>query len=101
MKLVFTLAARADLRAIGDFIAQDSPHRALTFVDELEQHCDKLTTMPRAHPLLTGHEKSGIRKAVHRNYLIFYRLTADAVDIIHILHGARDWERLLFGDEAS
>ena len=31
---------------------------------------------------------------------LVYRLTADAVDIIHILHGARDWERLLFGDEA-
>ena len=31
---------------------------------------------------------------------LVYRVAADAVDIIHILHGARDWERLLFGDEA-
>jgi plasmid stabilization system protein ParE len=32
-------------------------------------------------------------------YLIFYRVEADRVSIIHILHGARDYEALLFPDQ--
>jgi hypothetical protein len=33
---------------------------------------------------------------VHGHYLIFYRITTDAVEIIHVLHGARDFESVLF-----
>jgi plasmid stabilization system protein ParE len=36
--------------------------------------------------------------AVHRPYLIFFRIEADAVRIERVLHGARDL-RVLFGDE--
>ena len=37
-----TEGARADLIAIGDYIAQDNPLRALSFVDELEIRCTAL-----------------------------------------------------------
>jgi plasmid stabilization system protein ParE len=47
MKLVFTDEAKADLLQIGEWIAEDNPARALTFVDELETRCARLTTMPR------------------------------------------------------
>jgi toxin ParE1/3/4 len=62
MKLVFTLAARADLRSIGEFIAADNPRRTMTFIDELEQHCRTLAAKPRTHPVLLGYENSGVRK---------------------------------------
>jgi plasmid stabilization system protein ParE len=99
MKLVFTLAARSDLQAIGDWIAQDNPARALSFVDELERHCSRLTGMSHVHPVLAGHEQSGIRKSVHGRYLIFYRITSDALEILHILHGAQDWGWRLLEEE--
>jgi toxin ParE1/3/4 len=35
------------------------------------------------------------RKLVHRDYLIFYRVLTDRVEIDHILHGARDWMEVL------
>ncbi len=35
MKLLITSTAEQDLRNIGDFIAQDNPARAVTFVREL------------------------------------------------------------------
>ncbi len=38
-------------------------------------------------------------EAVHGNYPIFYRIRADAVEIPHVLHGAMDYERVLFPDE--
>lgn len=99
MTLVFTAAARVDLHAIGGWIASDNPRRAVTFVDELEQHCARLAAKPQMHPLLLRHERTGIRKAVHGSYLIFYRTTDEAVEVVRILHGAQDWERVLFEDE--
>jgi plasmid stabilization system protein ParE len=54
--------------------------------------------MPRSFPLLPGREESGIRRRPYGDYLIFYRI-ADAVEVLHVLHGAVDDERLLFPDE--
>jgi plasmid stabilization system protein ParE len=99
MKLVLTASARVNLRAIGDWIASDSPQRAVTFIKELERHCATLALRPKIHPLLLGYEASGIRKAVHGNYLIFYRIAGDNVEVLHILHGAQDWQSMLFDSD--
>lgn len=96
MKLVLTKEAEADLLFIGEYIAQDNPSRAFTFMEELERRCLALLDQPRAYPLLPRHEASGIRRAVHGRYLIFYRADPDAVVILHILASAMDYERLLF-----
>jgi toxin ParE1/3/4 len=96
MKLVLTDEARADLLRIADRIARDSPRRAVTFVDEIEARCVQIPKMPRAHPLLPGREASGLRRVVHGNYLIFYRVEPDQVVVVHILHGARDYQAILF-----
>ena len=96
MKVVITGAAKADLASIGDFIRPHNPPRAITFVDELLDHCFTLADMPRAYPLVPRYEKFGIRRSVYKNYLIFYRVSSTQVDVIHILHGARNYESLLF-----
>jgi plasmid stabilization system protein ParE len=36
----------------------------------------------------------GIRRRVHGNYLIFYRVREELVEVVHVLHGARDYETL-------
>ncbi|PSJ55675.1 hypothetical protein C7I84_22670 [Mesorhizobium ephedrae] len=41
------------------------------------------------------HERRKLRRKVHRNYLIFYRGTEDRIEIIHVLHGAMDYETVL------
>jgi plasmid stabilization system protein ParE len=33
---------------------------------------------------------------VHGGHLIFYRVREESVDVIHIVHGATDYESLLF-----
>ena len=84
MKVAFTGAAETDLETIGDYIALSNPFRAC------------LHEMPKAFPLLEGHEPAGIRRRVHGNYLIFYRIGGDTVEILRVLHGAMEHERLLF-----
>lgn len=89
-RLLFTQQAEADLEAIGDHIALNNPFRAVTFIQELRRDCMKLQTMPERNPLMERHRSSGIRRRVHGNYLIFYRVSSDAVEIVHVLHGAMD-----------
>jgi toxin ParE1/3/4 len=98
MRLILTSAAEAELEAIGDWIERDNPDRALTFIRELRRACETLVEMPRGYALVPRYEHTGIRRRVHSNYLIFYRIVPDAVEILHILHGARDYEPILFPD---
>jgi plasmid stabilization system protein ParE len=98
MKLVFAAAAKADLLQIGDRIAKDSPVRSLSFVDDLEQRCHRPTSMPEAYQLIPGFEDRGVRRVPYGNYLIFYRVIEDAIEVLHVLHGARDYEAILFPD---
>lgn len=98
MKLVITDAARADLVDIADWIARDNPRCGISFIDELEAICRRISAAPLSHALVPGWEERGIRRAIHGNYLIFYRVDARQIVIIHILHGARDYEAILFPD---
>ncbi|CAN7690630.1 type II toxin-antitoxin system RelE/ParE family toxin [Rhizobium sp. LjRoot30] len=99
MKVVITDAAWENMLRIGRWIRDDNPPRALTFVMELQERCEGLAQMPRAFPLLPGREERGIRRRPHGDYLIFYRIEGDEVQVLHVLHGAQDYERILFPEE--
>jgi plasmid stabilization system protein ParE len=99
MRVVLTEAAWADVLNIGLAIKEHNASRAESFVNELYDRCKQLGDMPFAYPLLRDHEATGIRRRVHGNYLIFYRIEGDTVQIIHVLHGAMDYERLLFPED--
>jgi toxin ParE1/3/4 len=94
VKLAFTPTARRDLQEIGDYIARDSRREALRFVTALEQFCAKLVSQPERYPLLLRHAARSIRRAPHRDYLIFYRIGATHIEILRVLHAARDPERI-------
>jgi toxin ParE1/3/4 len=98
MKVVIAEAARSDLIAIGEFIQQQNPARAVTFVNELLDRCDEIPDMPRAYSLVPRYERWGVRRRVYQNYLIFYRIREELIEIIRILNGAQDYEVLLFPD---
>jgi toxin ParE1/3/4 len=88
--------AEADLESIGDHIARDNPMRALTFVQELRAKCMDLSDTPDAFPLVPRYEDRGIRRRIHGNYLIFYRVRGDRLVVVHVLHGAMDYAAILF-----
>ncbi len=54
--------------------------------------------MPTAFPLVPRYERYGIRRRSHGNYLIFYQISGERIDVIHVLHGAREYLRLLLPD---
>lgn len=91
----FTDEAERDLEDIGDHIAVDDAAVALRFVRTLRERCLTLTDFPHRFPLVERYGTAGMRRCLHGNYLIFYRVEAEAVVIVHVLHGARDYPEIL------
>lgn len=92
-RLVILPAARADLIEIGDFIALDSPDRALSFVAEIEAKMREAAERPGSFPERDElHE--GLRMARHGRHLIFFLEVGNEVRVVRVLHGARNLPRL-------
>jgi toxin ParE1/3/4 len=98
VNVVITDPAADDLEAIGDWIAKDNPARALTFVRELRVACDALADAPQSYQSVPRYEHTGVRRRVHGNFLIFFRVVGEVIEVLHVLHGARDYESILFPD---
>ena len=64
--------------------------RAVSFTEELLDRCEALADNPRAYALVARYERFGIRRCVHGDYLSFYRLRQEVIEVIHILQGAWD-----------
>jgi len=92
-RLVVLPAARADLIEIGDFIAQDNPGRALSFLAEIEAKMQEASKHPKSFPARDD-VCAGLRSARHGRYLIFFLNADDEVQIVRVLHGARDLPRI-------
>ncbi|MBR0783451.1 type II toxin-antitoxin system RelE/ParE family toxin [Bradyrhizobium iriomotense] len=99
MIVVVTAEAETDLENIAAYVAAQTPRSALTLLRGLREKCENLADAPRAYPLVPRYEHRVIRRRPFGNYLIFYRAGHDVIEVIHILHGARDYEPLLFPED--
>ncbi|WP_336748857.1 type II toxin-antitoxin system RelE/ParE family toxin [Pantoea vagans] len=89
MKLGISPLAEQDIEAIGDYIAQDNPVRAVSFTEELYQRCLLIAESPiiyKERPEL-GHS---VRTCAYGRYLIVFRVLDTEVRIERLLHGSRD-----------
>ena len=95
-RLLISPRAAADLDEIAGYIAPDDLARAASFVAELTARCRAIAAEPASYPARPDLAQ-GLRMAVHRRYLLFYRGLPgeDAVRLERVLHGARDLRRLL------
>lgn len=91
--LVILPAAQADLSEIGDFIALDNPGRAATFVDEIEARLLQIASRPSSFPARDDLYE-GLRSARHGRYLIFFIGSTEKIEVIRILHAARNLQRI-------
>jgi len=86
-----TPLAREDLKQIGRYIARESRDRsiALRFLDSIEQKLRLHATQPEM-----GERRrdlgAGVRHFSVGHYVVFYRPTADGIEVLRVLHGSRD-----------
>lgn len=95
-------AAHADIEAIVDYLRERNPLAAVRFVEAAQATFEYLADMPRAYPRLGWDDprladmrRRPLTGAFHR-YLVFYLVTeAGTVDVVRVLHSARDIVRIL------
>jgi len=86
VKVVWTAAAQHDLQDISDHIAADNPSRAVSFINEVVDAGEAIADIPLAFPLVPQLEHRAIRRRVYGRYLIFFRIEAEDIQILHVVH---------------
>jgi toxin ParE1/3/4 len=85
----FSPSARQDLFDILEHIARDKPGAATAFVDRLERECRFLAANPGVGTL--GEDLiAELRFWSVENYVICFQPTNGGVEIVRVIHGARD-----------
>ena len=81
--------ARIDLIEIGLYIARDNPAAANRLVDTLESKYELLASAPGM-----GESRPDLLPDLHsftvKSYVIYYREIPDGIEVVRVLHGARD-----------
>lgn len=102
VRIVRRSQAARDVEELADHIANDSLAAALRFLDNAESTIRELAThpgsgspFPTEQPGLTGLRFRRVKG--FPNHLIFYREQPDSIDVIRILHGARNIDAALRG----
>ncbi len=88
-RLRLSETAEFDLIDIWDYVARDNPRAADRYIDAVYAHCRELAESPtvgRLRPDLAP----GLRSSPFRSHVVFYEVSDDAVDVVRVLHGARD-----------
>lgn len=94
MKVTFTKQAENDLEQIADFIAQDNPVRAFTFICELEKKSLSIGDTPKAFPVVDDLIDIGVRRRVYQNYSIFFYIESETVFILRILNSTMNYSAI-------
>jgi len=93
-RLVVSNIAQFDLANIHDYIAERNLAAADRVVDQIEAAGSALIVAPFTGPAV-GESHPGLRFRVVGKYVVFYRVTDEAVWIQRVIHSARDFEKLL------
>ena len=89
LTLVWRESAREDVKRIAAYIAD----RNVAAAERLKRVIDAAAERLPSHPLMHRPGRApGTREAiVHPNYILVYRVTADAVEILNVLHARQQY----------
>lgn len=79
--------AELDLEEIWFYIAEDNIQNASKFIDKVEEKFQLLADFPEM-----GVQRKNLRMYPVQDYGIFYEPTSNGVEIVRVLHSARNVE---------
>jgi len=87
-----------DVEEIWDWIAADNMATAERLAERIAHATDRLVRFPHSG---TSRPDLGpeVRSIVIDRYLVLYRVGPDSVDIIRVVHGARELDGLVDGED--
>lgn len=87
--LRITIPASQDLDEISDYFLSQSVDAGDRFVTAFNQKCIHLARYPYIGKSYT-HLRAGLRGLLLMNYIIFYRVIGDDVEILRVVSGYRN-----------
>ncbi|MDI6026374.1 type II toxin-antitoxin system RelE/ParE family toxin [Corticibacterium sp. UT-5YL-CI-8] len=87
--VLFSAAARRDLDELWFEIALDSLANADRMIDRIGERCGQLSIFPESAPLRPDIAPNA-RCFVVGNYLILYHVMPEHVEVVRVVHDARD-----------
>lgn len=90
LDLEYSPNAERNLEDIENYITDKADaETADGVVDKILDRCDQLTDMPRAGKA-RAEIADGVRSVTSGNYVVYYRIHIDKVEILRVWHGSRD-----------
>lgn len=103
LKSFLTAEARCDLKDIQIYISieRESPKNALKVIEVILDRIERLLSYPNTGTSLSSivNFPTSYRYARAGGYLIFYRNENNQIIVDRIIHGKRDYIKLLFPEE--
>ena len=95
---IFPLA-KLDMEQIFNYIAVDlcNPTAAIRQINDFENAFENVCAFPESCPYMKNEyvKDKSLRKLVVNNYIAFYRIKNDEIQVVRVLYGMRNYETLL------
>lgn len=89
LKLVVAPEAEQDMIDIWAYIAKDQIINADRFIERLQQKLNSLTELGEIGTKRDNVIK-GLRSIPFHNYVLFYRVNEETLEVVRVLHGSRE-----------
>ncbi|MFP5468253.1 MAG: type II toxin-antitoxin system RelE/ParE family toxin [Alphaproteobacteria bacterium] len=89
-----TVRAESDIEDLWLYIATDNPQAADRILDDIEAQCRLIATQPNMGRL-RSELTPGLRSFPVGRYIILYQTLPDGIEVVRVLHSARDLDALL------
>jgi toxin ParE1/3/4 len=89
-----TSRSRTDAVEIWSYVGEDNPDAADDLIDQIQCRLDSLSRMPLSAEAVP-YIDANVRRSTVGNYVIYYRPLNDGIQVLRILHGARQPEDLI------
>ena len=86
MRVKWAATAKRQLSEIYNFIAANSPQYARAMTNRSRQ----LKTFPMSGAMVAEYDDPEFRELIEGPYRIIYRLRPNAVEVVAVIHGARN-----------
>lgn len=95
----YSKESKQDLIDIKKYIKYNlqEPKTAQTLISKTKNSIDKLQDNPQIYPIIDDDfiKKMEIRKLIVDNYIVFYKIQHNSMQIVRIMYGRRNWINLL------
>jgi plasmid stabilization system protein ParE len=90
-RVIWTKTSLEDLETNAAYLARDSPRNASRFVRAIVLATERLLPMPRRARMAPELQDPIIRELLVKRHRIVFRIHGEDVEILSVLHGARDF----------